>query len=220
MVPVAARRGEPLAGARRRITLMPAPAAPAASANAQRRRQPRRRRHQPSPPAPTPTHNDAVGRFQQHREVGLQQRPQGLGARDEHRAVGRERAEVVEGHADAEALGEPLRRLAIGEPASTHGREALMDHGRHDHAELGALDEHPQDVAGVALHAGRAEQIAEEGLNTMKDWMEKIGVTLSIGELGATEDMIEGIADGTIILDGGYKTLTKDEVIQVLKESM
>lgn len=77
-----------------------------------------------------------------------------------------------------------------------------------------------EEVWGVCPDDKSDEQIAEEGLNAMKDWMEKIGVTLSIGELGATEDMIEGIADGTIILDGGYKTLTKDEVIQVLKESM
>jgi hypothetical protein len=32
--------------------------------------------------------------------------------------------------------------------------------------------------------------------------------------------MLDGIADGTIILDGGYKTLTKSDVIQILKESM
>ncbi len=32
--------------------------------------------------------------------------------------------------------------------------------------------------------------------------------------------MIEGIADGTIILDGGYKVLDRDEVVQILKASM
>ena len=32
--------------------------------------------------------------------------------------------------------------------------------------------------------------------------------------------MFEGIASATFILNGGYKVLTKDEVIQVLKESM
>lgn len=35
-----------------------------------------------------------------------------------------------------------------------------------------------------------------------------------------TEDMIEGIADATIILNGGYKVLDRDEVVQILKESM
>ena len=32
------------------------------------------------------------------------------------------------------------------------------------------------------------------------------------GEPGATEDMLDGIADGTIITEGGYKVLNRDEV--------
>ncbi len=32
--------------------------------------------------------------------------------------------------------------------------------------------------------------------------------------------MIEGIADGTFIMDGGYKVLTHDEIVKILKESM
>lgn len=32
--------------------------------------------------------------------------------------------------------------------------------------------------------------------------------------------MLDGIADGTIILEGGYKTLTKEDVIRVLKDSL
>ena len=32
--------------------------------------------------------------------------------------------------------------------------------------------------------------------------------------------MIDGIADGTFILEGGYKVLTKDEVKQIIRESM
>ena len=43
---------------------------------------------------------------------------------------------------------------------------------------------------------------------------------MSLSELGATEDMIEGIADGTFILEGGYKVLTRDEIVQILKESL
>ena len=35
-----------------------------------------------------------------------------------------------------------------------------------------------------------------------------------------TEDMIEGIADGTFILEGGYKVLTRDEVVKILKDSL
>ena len=34
------------------------------------------------------------------------------------------------------------------------------------------------------------------------------------------ESLLEGIADGTIILDGGYKVLTRDEVVQILRASL
>ena len=64
------------------------------------------------------------------------------------------------------------------------------------------------------------EEIASEGLKAMEDWMKKLGLAMNISELGATEDMIEGIADGTLILDGGYKVLTRDEVVQILKASL
>ena len=64
------------------------------------------------------------------------------------------------------------------------------------------------------------EQIALEGLSKLEEWMKKIGLTLKISELGATIDMIEGIANATFILEGGYKILTKDEVKNILKESL
>ncbi len=76
------------------------------------------------------------------------------------------------------------------------------------------------EVWGVSADGKTDEQVAEEGLRALEGWMKQLGVTLSIGELGATEEMLEGIAEGTIILDGGYKTLTKEEVIQVLRESL
>lgn len=63
-------------------------------------------------------------------------------------------------------------------------------------------------------------QIALEGLDQMKKWMQEIGVTLSLKELGVTPDMFDGIASATFIMDGGYKKLSKDDVIQILKESM
>ena len=63
------------------------------------------------------------------------------------------------------------------------------------------------------------EEIAEAGLTAMEDWMKKLGVAMNLREIGATENMIEGIADGTFILDGGYKVLTRDEVVEILKAS-
>lgn len=64
------------------------------------------------------------------------------------------------------------------------------------------------------------EQVAEEGLQAMENWMNELGLVMNISQLGATEDMIEGIADGTLIMPGGYKVLEHDEIVEILKESL
>ena len=64
------------------------------------------------------------------------------------------------------------------------------------------------------------EQIAEAGLSAMEDWMKEIGVCLHIAELGVTPDMFDGIAKGSFILDGGYRKLTHEEIVEILKQSM
>lgn len=61
---------------------------------------------------------------------------------------------------------------------------------------------------------------AEAGLAAMESWMKEIGVVLSAKELGVTKDMIDGIADATFLFDGGYKALTRDEVVEIVKESL
>lgn len=63
-------------------------------------------------------------------------------------------------------------------------------------------------------------QIAEEGLKALEAWMREIGVVMSIKELGVTEAMLPQIANSTFLLTGGYKILTREEVIEILKESM
>lgn len=64
------------------------------------------------------------------------------------------------------------------------------------------------------------EQIAQEGLDRMEAYMKELGLVLNIKDLGVTEDMLEGIAKNTFILDGGYKVLTQEEIIAILKNSM
>ena len=77
-----------------------------------------------------------------------------------------------------------------------------------------------KEVWSVDSNGKPDEQIAKEGLSRMEDWMKKLGLSLNLTELGATPDMIDGIAEATFILNGGYKVLTKDEVKQILKESL
>lgn len=64
------------------------------------------------------------------------------------------------------------------------------------------------------------EEIADEGLKAMESWMRELGLVMNIRELGVTEDMLPGIVKGTFILDDGYKVLTEDEIMEILKESM
>jgi alcohol dehydrogenase YqhD (iron-dependent ADH family) len=76
------------------------------------------------------------------------------------------------------------------------------------------------EVWGISSDGKSEQELAEAGLSSMESWMKELGLVMKISELGVTDDMIEGIADGTIILTGGYKVLSRDEVVQILKASM
>ncbi len=64
------------------------------------------------------------------------------------------------------------------------------------------------------------EEVALEGLAAMESWMKELGLVMNITDLGADKDMIEGIADATIILTGGYKEFTREDVVKILTESL
>lgn len=64
------------------------------------------------------------------------------------------------------------------------------------------------------------KEIALAGLDAMEQWMRDLGLAMSLSELGATEDMIDDIVNGTFIMNGGYKVLTKDEIREIIKQSM
>lgn len=68
---------------------------------------------------------------------------------------------------------------------------------------------------------GKTEsQIANEGLEVMEGWMKKIGLVMNISELGATEEMLEGIVKSTRVMTGGYKILNKQDIRAILKASL
>lgn len=58
--------------------------------------------------------------------------------------------------------------------------------------------------------------LAAAGLSALESWMKEIGLVMNLQELGVTE----GIAVATILLTGGYKTMTRDDVVTVLKASL
>lgn len=76
------------------------------------------------------------------------------------------------------------------------------------------------NVWNVSPEGKTDEEIATEGLHCMQTYMEELGLVMNIKDLGVTEDMIEGIAKGSFIMDGGYKAPTHEEIVSILKESM
>ena len=64
------------------------------------------------------------------------------------------------------------------------------------------------------------EQIAQAGLAAMESYMRELGLVLNGRELGVDETMLDGIAQGSFILEGGYKVLNKEEIVEILKETL
>lgn len=63
-------------------------------------------------------------------------------------------------------------------------------------------------------------EVAEQGLKAMEAWMRKIEVAMSLRELGVTEDMLDGLVQSTLVMKGGYKVLTQEEILDIFKESL
>lgn len=76
------------------------------------------------------------------------------------------------------------------------------------------------NVWGVDQSGKTEREVAEEGLCRMEAWMKKLGLVMNLTELGVTPDMIDGIASATLVMDGGYKVLTSDEIKEILKASL
>ena len=75
------------------------------------------------------------------------------------------------------------------------------------------------NVWGVDQSGKTEREVAEEGLCRMETWM-KLGLVMNLTELGVTPDMIDGIASATLVMDGGYKVLSTDEIKEILKASL
>ncbi len=77
-----------------------------------------------------------------------------------------------------------------------------------------------KNVWNVDTSGKTDEQIANEGLAAMEDWMRELGLVMNITELGANEGMLEALADSTIVMTGGYKTLEHDEIVDIFRSSL
>ena len=77
-----------------------------------------------------------------------------------------------------------------------------------------------QNVWGVLPEGKSDEQIACEGLAAMESWMKELGLVMNLTDLGVTADMVEGIADSTLVMQGGYKVLDRAEIVEIIKASL
>lgn len=76
------------------------------------------------------------------------------------------------------------------------------------------------NVWGIDAAGKTSEELAIAGLDAMEAWMREIGCVMSIRELGADESSLSAIADATLTMTGGYRTLTHVEILDVLRKSL
>lgn len=60
------------------------------------------------------------------------------------------------------------------------------------------------------------EEVALAGIDALEQFTKECGIVTNLKELGATEEMLPLIANSTVILNGGYKQMTKEEILEIL----
>lgn len=74
-----------------------------------------------------------------------------------------------------------------------------------------------ENVWNVNIAGKTKDEIALEGIDCLENFAKEIGIPLTLRELGATEDMLEKIANSAYE-GGGYKHMTHKDILYVLKE--
>lgn len=90
----------------------------------------------------------------------------------------------------------------------------VMKYGLHRFARFARV------VWDIPAEGKTEEQLANEGIDALAAWIKEIGAASEISSLGVDQDNIEAIADATLISPAGYHTLTRNEVIEILKNSL
>ena len=75
-------------------------------------------------------------------------------------------------------------------------------------------------VWGVDPAGKSQEAVASEGLTKMEAWMKSIGLVMNITDLGAAPEMIDGLVESTLVMEGGYKVLTKEDIRNIFVQSL
>ena len=74
-----------------------------------------------------------------------------------------------------------------------------------------------KNVWNVDVEGKSKDEIALEGIACLEAFAREIGIPLTLRELGATEEMLPKIAKSSYE-GGGYKYMTHDDILEVLKE--
>ena len=74
-----------------------------------------------------------------------------------------------------------------------------------------------ENVWRVDTNGKTKDEIALEGIACLENFAKELGIPLTLSELGATEEMLEKIANSAYE-GGGYKNMTHEDILNVLKE--
>ena len=77
-----------------------------------------------------------------------------------------------------------------------------------------------ENVWGISSDGKTEKDIAVEGLLRMEEWMRDLGLAMNITACGADVSQLEGMADACPINESGYVILTREDVIEVLRQSL
>ena len=76
-----------------------------------------------------------------------------------------------------------------------------------------------QKVWQVDSNGKEKMQVALAEIDKLSEFIKELSLPTTLRELGATEEMLPLIANSSVVLDGGYKKLTADEILDILKKA-
>lgn len=75
------------------------------------------------------------------------------------------------------------------------------------------------DIWGISSEGKTQEELARLGVEALADFIREIGLPTTLHELGVSEDInLKAIADSCNISSGSYKKMTKEEILEILRE--
>ena len=75
-----------------------------------------------------------------------------------------------------------------------------------------------QNVWGIARGGSTDEELALAGIAALADFIKELGLPTTLKELGADKTQLEEIADSCGISQGSYKIMTREQILDILRE--